>query len=247
MSKSRIYGHKLDIDLLHTHDFFECRAKNRSDNLLNITMYQDKTPELAIIRDAYEKELVLPLLKLSETSRYLDVGCGVGRWCKLLVDNGGEYHGVDFSQSLINIARDEFKGRSNVRFSVMAAEHITLDSIDERDKFSHLIISGVFLYLNDSSLELFLSRVNDCLYENGSLIYIREPMALLERLTLNDYWSDELQAKYSAIYRTVDEIKGFLSPLISSGFKIHKDEWLYPLELNNRKDTSQRYIILERV
>ena len=46
-----------------------------------------------------------PHLKVAAGTRVLDVGCGIGRWSRLLAARGAEVCGVDLSQTMIAIAR----------------------------------------------------------------------------------------------------------------------------------------------
>jgi len=46
-----------------------------------------------------------PWLAIEPGTRVLDVGCGVGRWSRLLAARGGEISGIDLSPTMIQIAR----------------------------------------------------------------------------------------------------------------------------------------------
>src|ERR1700755_3306777 len=53
-----------------------------------------------------EQRLALrPWLAVSAGTRVLDVGCGVGRWSRLLAARGGLVTGVDISPTMITEAR----------------------------------------------------------------------------------------------------------------------------------------------
>ena len=69
-----------------------------------------------------------------------------------------------------------------------------------------------------------------------------------ERLTLKDYFSDELQDNYNAIYRTQQEMLKFIKDnFVQTGFDITHQDFLFKEDdLNNRKETRQYYYILER-
>jgi SAM-dependent methyltransferase len=46
-----------------------------------------------------------PWLKIAPGTRVLDVGCGVGRWSRLLAARGGEVSGIDLSPTMVRVAR----------------------------------------------------------------------------------------------------------------------------------------------
>ena len=55
----------------------------------------------------WEQRLALaPWLKVSPGTRVLDVGCGVGRWSRLLAKRGARVTGIDLSPTMIAQARE---------------------------------------------------------------------------------------------------------------------------------------------
>lgn len=82
----------------------------------------------------------------------------------------------------------------------------------------------------------------------NSIVCIREPIAVQDRLTLKNFYSNELEDNYNAIYRTRDELLAFFQEtLLCSGFIVKKEHYLFEENsLNNRKETAQYYFILER-
>lgn len=242
---SRIYKKKAEIDVKKTHEFFECRGKNVNlDHPITSILYQDENPSLAIERDSHEKSTAKPLLNLTINDDVLDVGCGIGRWSEV-ASYVNSYHGVDFSQSLIDLALSE-DNAPNVTFQKLAAEDISPGCISSTSGFTRVIIAGLLIYLNDDSVSKCLSGINECC-RNDALIYMREPVATEERLTLKEFWSDELKSDYSAIYRTKAELnKIFHQTLFEAGFELVYEKPLYPSHLNNRSETQQYIFIFKR-
>ena len=103
------------------------------------------------------------------------------------------------------------------------------------------------MYLNDEEVKETFRQIEH-LCEQKSLICIREPIGVTERLTLKDFYSEELDDDYSAIYRTRDEIKQIIDDvLVQKGFKILQEGFLFSEErLNNRKETEQYYYLIGR-
>lgn len=235
---------KPKIDNASILEFFDTRAKkiNTLDHL-RVVMYQDNNPDLVVHRDVVEKDILLPKLKLDDKARILDVGCGTGRWLDSLDDNFAYYHGIDISKGFISYAQNKFKYRNNIRFSVASVNNLSLEILEEKEKFTQLLCIGVLIYLNDEDLIRALQCINDMMDNNAKLIF-REPIALVERLTLINEYSEDMQQSYSAIYRTKDELIGFFN-LYVKRFRVSNFNKLFDDKLNNRKETQQYYFILE--
>lgn len=106
----RLKGDKIDISYNETQQFFNKRAlKYNTDNPYSVAMYQDNNPELVKSRNRAETDKLLPLLKLDNASKVLDVACGIGRWSDAIITEIKEYCGINFSEDLIKIAIDRKK------------------------------------------------------------------------------------------------------------------------------------------
>lgn len=247
IDKMRLKGVKESIEYNKTKDFFDGRAdKYNENNPYQTVMCQDSNPQLVIDRNAKELEVIKPKLSLNENSRVLDLACGMGRWADAIEENIIEYCGIDFSTELLKIARAR-----NVKknFNFLEGSIIDLDTVfeDKRDiKYNVVLIMGVLHYINDSDLMQMFEKVEKYSDEKA-LICIREPIGISERLTLKDFYSEELKKDYSAIYRTREEwIDCFEKTLFAQNFRITDENYLFQGDLNNRKETSQYYFILER-
>lgn len=246
MSQSRIKGLQTALDPKAVAGFFNDRASRfNSEHPLTAVLYQDKNPELAEQRDTYEKQLALPLLDLKSAGRVLDVGCGIGRWAGLIQSEVDLYCGIDFSEGLIQIAKQQCVA-SNVHFHVAAADEVACDAVMQYAPYNRILIAGLMIYLNDQQVIALCEGIKKVMDLN-CLIYLREPLALEERLTLNQFWSEELAAAYSAIYRTESELQSLIyeafGGLIKRKIRFHP---LYTEDsLNNRSETKQFYTVLQ--
>lgn len=243
--KNRI--EKLDYD--ETQSFFKKRAeKFKADNPYSVTMYQDNHPTLVKERNQRETETLLPLLKLNENSKVLDVACGIGRWSDAIKQNIHEYCGVDFSEDLIKIAIERNMHLSNRSFLVGKASEIgQVLNNNGKGKYNCVLLVGILVYLNESDVQTALSQI-ESVCEEHAVICIREPVGISERLTLKHFYSEELEDNYNAIYRTGNELMQFFkAAFLEKGFKLVKEDFLFSEDaLNNRKETAQYYYIFER-
>lgn len=64
--------------------------------------------------------------------KVLEIGCGSGKYTKLLASMAKEYFALEISRPLIQLAKQRCKGASNIRFLHCSAERIPLenDSVD---------------------------------------------------------------------------------------------------------------------
>lgn len=243
----RATGGKIDLDYAKTKEFFDSREKKYTEeHPYVITMYQDAHPKLTDIRNQAEINKILPILQLEQKSRILDLGCGIGRWADAIHCKVTEYLGIDFSEGLVRIARSRNK-RPEFSFEQMSVcDFGAFFRSHHLHPFNCLIISGVLLYLNDLDIEKLFQAFSDFLVPEG-IVYLREPIGIQERLTLKDFYSQELGHDYHTIYRTVDEYRYMLTKN-APFFTVKQEGFLFDdPKLNNRKETSQYYFILKRV
>jgi cyclopropane fatty-acyl-phospholipid synthase-like methyltransferase len=249
-TRGRSKGERIDIDYDSMQAFFDKRGKADYANVLSATMYQDQHPELVEERDATEKRVLAPQLQLGEGSRVLDIGCGIGRWGWFVHEQtqNADYLGIDFSASLIDKAKGEAqrRGKPKLQFQVMSATAIEPDALALQGPFDLVIISGLLIYLNDLDCLKLLTQAAQLCAPRGQ-IYLREPVGVGDRFTLDRFYSTELQHEYSAIYRTIDELDQLLARALTPGqFSARAADFLFAETLEKRAETRQYYTILQK-
>ena len=242
----RVFNNKIDISYDKTKEFYNHRASKYNEEHPYISvMCQDAHPEIAEERNRVETSKILPKLELTSESRVLDLGCGIGRWADVIPENIASYLGCDFSQDLIAIAKMRNK-KPNFFFRVGSAVEIEQYCQENRiPSFTHIIISGMMMYLNDVDVEKIIASLGT-LTQKHAIVYIREAMGISDRLTLKDFYSEELQHDYNTIYRTRDEY-GTIFETYAPQFKIHEHGPMFDNDtLNTRRETAQFYFILKK-
>ncbi len=236
----RVYKNKINLDKDDLEIFFKERGDRLKKDPLTAVLYQDNNPELAHQRDQFEKEKILPLLKLTRDDKVLDIACGIGRWVDVLHEQVELYTGIDFQSEFIRYARNKYKEYSNISFLVLDATMISPSTLGRSD-YTKVLIGGLLLYLNDNQItRLFESLVD--VTSVDTLVYLREPIAIDDRLSLKKNWSEDLNQNYSAVYRTREEILS-----LTKGFVVSKEGNMYKNNLNNRKETKQYYFLLKKL
>lgn len=242
----RHYGDRIDISSDFVHSFWEDRAAQIHTKGFSTVGLKDQRPGANDLYFQYARDSIVPELHLDAHSRVLDLGCGMGRWAKIMEGSYGTYCGVDFSGKLLEGAREicadipaEFHFREQ---SIVDAVEAGPDGLG--GAFDAVIINGVTLYINDDILDRVFCGLPGFCKANCS-IYIGEPLAYQERLTLDNFASSDLNARYSAIYRTPSELEKLLEPMKQAGFKIEKQGFL-PRELGGGKKETNSYLFILR-
>jgi SAM-dependent methyltransferase len=241
-------GKKPGLERDKVASFFEERARRIPLlGAVKAVIYQDKHPTLAEERDAREKEILLPLLALDGRQRLLDVGCGTGRWYESVRRHIAHYHGVDASPGLLAHARATYGESSEHRFTELLANHLSLSRLAAASSFDRILCAGLLIYLNDDEVTETLRGFVQVAAPSTRIV-VREPVALHDRLSLVDHYSDDLESTYNSIYRTDAELLDmFRAILFPHGFTLTESRDLFSSpELNNRAETRQRIFILDR-
>lgn len=244
MSGRRVTGARIPVNPEAVRGFFAQRERRaHSDHPLTSVLYQDSNPSLAEARDEAEKERLLPWLQLRPGVRLLDIACGIGRWATPVIDEGASYVGIDFANGLLEVARAR-----EPRGTYLARDlsNLSQQEIRKLSRPHRVLIAGALIYLNDpvvTQLAVALAEGTN----SECRIVLREPTGIEERLTLEQVESSELQTTYSAIYRTrVELLEQFGEPLLDMGYHLTTDEDLFDGDLNNRRETRQRFYVWDR-
>ncbi len=238
---ARIYNEKTEIDTGSVKKFFDTRAQN-VENPLNAVMLQSAESSLSQQRDAHEREHLLP--KPEKKSRIIDLACGAGRLAAHYAPAGHSFLGVDFSAPLLEKARILFKDYPDVAFAQAELPKLPA-GVD--GPFDLVIVTGLMIYLNDDAVREMLVQMERLAARDG-VIYFRDSFSdTSDRLTLKDFYSEELKDAYNAIYRPLSDFHALFAEIMApKGWEIAASGYAYPPELRNRSETAQHYFRFER-
>lgn len=82
--------------------------------------------------DWEQRRALAPWLKVSKGARVLDVGCGVGRWSRMLAARGAHVVGVDLSPTMIEQARERAAAQGVADRCRFAVTDVTRFDLGER-------------------------------------------------------------------------------------------------------------------
>lgn len=212
MGKQNIYDNQIFFE-----NYKQLRSKSDNANIL------------------FEIPALTSLLPEVQGLKVLDLGCGFGDHCRLLIDKGAEkVVGLDISQKMIEVAEVENKS-SKIEYINLPMEELTLIG----QKFDLVVSSLAFHYVED--FEGLIKDIYNILEDGGYLVFSQEhPLATSystgERWTKNNKgekiyanisnygregernigWFVEGVKKYHRTFSTI------LNVLIQVGFKIEK-------------------------
>lgn len=137
-----------------------------------------------------------------EKAKILDIGFGTGILTKKLYDDDYEIYGIDFSQNMIEIAKEKMPLASLIKydFSKGLPEEI-------KDKsFDYIISTYAMHHLEDEEKNEFIEKLENYLNEDGKIIIgdiAFKTRELLEKCkaNYNEYWDDE------EVYFVIKELK----------------------------------------
>jgi len=88
--------------------------------------YETIATDFSRTRRIFWNELLFVRDLIPKGSRLLDIGCGNGRFLGAPLDVSIDYAGIDFSESLIDVAKERYSSRSNTTFVVGDALNLPL-------------------------------------------------------------------------------------------------------------------------
>lgn len=245
--KTRITGEKIEVDQNQVLEFWNKRAEKYNNEHPYVTIkFSDKHAEAVDEIDSYEKTQILSQLNVQPDWHMLDIGCGVGRLADFFIPQCKCYIGTDFSKDILAIAkkRVSFPGK-DYGFDVCSFQDTSeSEMVKKGGLYQCVLISGVGMYINDEELLQSFTNLLPIL-DKHCTIYIYNTIATVQRLTLIEFYSDDLNSNYHVIYRTKEEYVGLFDSLFKAGFCIEKDEFLVT-NIANHKETNRHYYILSR-
>ncbi len=169
----------------------------------------DKSVQLSEENDEYPfvgyKDILNTIYNIvhkKEKVRILDIGFGTGILTKKLYDDGYEIYGIDFSQKMIEIAKEKMPLANLIKydFSKGLPEEIKDNSFD------YIISTYAMHHLEDEEKNEFIEKLENYLNKGGKIIIgdiAFKTRELLEKCKAdyNEYWDDE------EIYFVFEELK----------------------------------------
>lgn len=107
-------------------------------------------------------EDVLSLLNIKKGERVVDLGCGNGRLSVKLKEMGADVIGIDGSEDMLKIARDNYR---DITFELADATEFTL-----KDKADAIFSNAVFHWIDKCNQQKLLNNISRNLKTGGQLV-----------------------------------------------------------------------------
>ena len=164
-----------------------------------------------------------------DKGRILDIGIGTGTLSNKLYRDGYSIYGVDFSERMIEIAKEKMPSAQLYQYDFSKGLPSELDNI----KFDYIISTYALHHLDDKEKVEFINKLTGYLNDDGEIIIgdiafeTREKLETC-KLRNGDGWDDE---EYYIVY---DEIKDKFETVNISFIPIHHCAGILYLQDNRR-------------
>lgn len=105
-------------------------------------------------------------VKQKENASVLDIGFGTGVLTKKLYDDGFTIYGIDFSEKMIEIAKNKMPKAKLIQYDFSKA----LPPEIEKIKFDFIICTYAIHHLNDEQKITFIHELQKFLYPDGKIL-----------------------------------------------------------------------------
>jgi len=113
-------------------------------------------------------------------------------------------------------------------------------------QYDLIIMNGVCMYINDIPLLNLFSELNELLSDQAC-IYLQESVSIKgTRLTLKEFYSDDLKCTYNAIYRTKNDYNSMITKQLNP-IKILTTGLLLDKDSGAREETNAQYWFLQKM
>jgi SAM-dependent methyltransferase len=152
-------------------------------------------------------EQAIALMNVAKDARVLDIGCGSGWATRLLAEyaSAGRVTGIDISDEMIQLAREQSQSQPNVDFEVASAEQLPF----AEDEFTHAFsMESLYYYRN---LPKALSEIHRVMKAGGLFCAVVD---LYWESPATHQWVEDLKVPVQLLrideYRSLFEGAGFV-------------------------------------
>lgn len=238
--KNSIFGYGEKMVMKGMEEFWKKKAESiAKEEGLKPTwyLYQDEEKSFLDLKLRLEDEKMLKYIMpyINKNAYFADLGAGNGYWTFKFAEKVKEMDAVDYQSSFViqAIQRARALEINNISFT-----ESTIQDFKSNKQFDVILISGVLIYLEDEEMDVLIENMKNY-SKKGTILILREGTGIGKRHQINAKYSKNLKARYSAIYRTREEL---IETFKKIGFELLKDEDMFSKEtkLNKYPETRLR-------
>jgi cyclopropane fatty-acyl-phospholipid synthase-like methyltransferase len=228
-------GAGVSLDAEEIRKFWEQRARRYQDEELVNASNLESDAELARQKHRQEQAVLMDYVRPQPGQVLLDLGAGHCAWSVTFARIVEAVDAVEYSEGMVELARRHIQaeGAGNVTIHQGPAQEYRPSRT-----YDTVLLSGLTIYLNDAELSQLLANIRTYLKDGGRVV-LRDGTAKEDPFTINNRYSEELDANYSAHYRTAAQ---YIDWFAHHGLTIrrHQDMFEAGSPLNKRKETILR-------
>jgi ubiquinone/menaquinone biosynthesis C-methylase UbiE len=180
---------------------------------MSASLYNDIGKEYNLTRkaDPYLAKRIYKLLSAEEGNTYLDIGCGTGNYTIYLFGKGLNFHGVEPSEAMLQIAR--LRGESIVWLNATA----------ENIPAAHALFNGAIATLTIhhwADIDKAFTEINRVLKPGAKLVIFTAAPHQMRDYWLNHYFPLMMERSI----RQMPATEGVTTALTAAGFEINGTE-----------------------
>jgi aspartate racemase len=174
---------------------------------------------------------------LSKNRSMMELGCGLGRWTRVLSSFVNNIDAFDYSDSFIERAKkiSKKKNINNVNF---ICSNVT--DINPNKRYDYIVSIALLHYLDELEYEKCIEIIKNNLVKGGIAI-LRETFGYSKRFEMHGYYSEVLKKEYHAVYRTTEEI----IESFGENFSIVENKMTLP-PAPKKLETCQKLLVLRK-
>jgi len=180
-------------------------------------------------------------LQLDRNDIVVDLGAGNGRWSFFIAPKVKKVTAVEYIEAFTDEIKLQIKELKQHNVEVISSSSEEFN----RSKYADVVfVSGLFIYLDREQYERTIKNIADTCKADG-LLFMREPISVLENEFIVDKFSEELNTHYCSIYRTAAQ---HIEALERHGFILEKYAPFFEdgSVHNNRVETRLFYFVFKR-
>jgi SAM-dependent methyltransferase len=206
-------------------EYWEARARRfavRGDGLAAVCSYGMPAFYNRLI-DRCQRRALRPWLQVSPGMRVLDIGCGIGRWSRVLAARGASVTGVDLSPTMIEEAQRRAAASGLATRCRFIVQDLSVLEIGER--FDLILCVTVLQHLLDpGALRAAIERMARHLAPGGRLVVLEAAPARAASRCDSPVFTARQRALYLGLFRDCGLTVRALSGVDPAPFKT----WLLP-------------------